>query len=370
MRIRSVVLLVLLLVGSSLNAQVVISPQIPSPGVFTKPQLWNLSVVNTTGRSLSARLQMTITEANTSQLVLSAVTRHFQVPGGVSQLTHTDVLPVVYKDANPSYQVDNSPNGFLPVGVFNICYSLIYQDNDAVETLADECQLLEVESLSPPQLVLPADSEKVTSSYPMFSWTPPMPYAFFSNLSYELLVVEVAPYQTAAEAVQINVPVWRKAGVYATQYQYPQALPALDTGKLYAWRITASNNTMPVAFSEVWSFRVDQPRQEATAAARRGAYLLLSAVDNNSAALVQGRLMLVFDNRENDRQLQLSIVEIGKGDGSPEQLANAVLPLHAGKNYLQYDLEANARLKVNAYYRLEAIAGGKKQYLTFQYRRP
>ncbi|GAO44439.1 hypothetical protein [Flavihumibacter petaseus] len=359
-----------LLIYHPVKAQVVISPQLPSPGVFTKPQLWNVSILNSGKQAFMVRLQLTITEVNTNQLVLSGVTRNFQMPVGASQITHNDVMPVIYQDANPTFQVDNTPNGFLPVGVFNICYALVYQQGDAVETLAEECLSLEVEPLSPPQLVLPADSERVNTARPMFSWTPPMPYTFFSNLSYDFQLVEVASYQTAAEAIQVNVPLFRKPGILQTQLQYPQGLPALDTGKLYAWRVAASNNTAPVGFSEIWSFRVEAPSAVGLVKETGGSYLSLSSAENNSQALVMGKLLIAYDNRENDKTMVLSIQALNQAGQQTEALVNNILPLRYGKNLLQFDLEANAHLNDKSIYRLTAVTGGKKMYLTFQYRRP
>jgi hypothetical protein len=365
--------LILLIVGGilwngPLNGQVVITPQVPSPGAFTKPQLWNLAMINTSGQTLTVRIQLTITERNTNQPVLTGVSRFFVLENGARQITHLDASPIVYQNASPSYQVDNSPNGFLPVGVFNICYTVNYQVQDALETLADECQTIEVEPMSPPQLIIPADSEKVSSNRPMFTWTPPMPYQFFSGLSYEFSLVEVMPYQAAAEAIQLNVPLYRKTGLYQTQLQYPEAVAGLDTGKLYAWRIFASNNTLPIASSEVWTFRVDAEHNTVATGRRNGAYIELNESGNTGLAIVEGVLQMAFDNRNNAKELKLKFKELSSTGARPVNMTIESLPLQFGKNYLKVDLQKSGQFKSGTNYLMEVEAGTKKMSIKFQFR--
>ncbi len=57
---------------------------------------------------------------------------------------------------------------FCQQSVFNVCYSVINGSNDANEKLAEECETVHIEPLSPPQLVLPADNEQVTLTRPVY----------------------------------------------------------------------------------------------------------------------------------------------------------------------------------------------------------
>lgn len=352
------------------EAQVIISPQIPSPGAFTKPQLWNLAMMNSTGQNIGVRLRMSIYDQQTNQLVLTGMSRNFSLSAGASHLTQNDLSPIIYQSANPSFAVDNTPNGFLPVGAFNICFEVISQKDDGLENIAEECQTVDVEPISPPQLILPADSEKINTNKPLFTWTPPLPYQFFNGLTYDLTLVEVAAYQTASEAAQINVPIWRKSGIYQTQIQYPEVLPVLDTGKLYAWKVQASNNLLPVSGSEVWSFRV-QPQLSANPAKQTaGSYVQLHESENGIPVRVQGLLRFQFDNRDNQPSLAVKLFSLSGSGKKRVELPVEKLQLHYGKNLLELNFDQLSSLKDNSSYQLQVQSGTRKMYLTFQYRKP
>ncbi len=101
-------------------------------------------------------------------------------------------MPVTY-NAGSSVVVDPSPDGFLPVGVFNICYTLIGGAKGVLEaTIAEVCETYEIEPLSLPQLITPANQEVLAIPRPFFSWLPPVPVNSFSRIQYDLLLVEAS----------------------------------------------------------------------------------------------------------------------------------------------------------------------------------
>ncbi len=362
-------LLVWLAAGLVARAQVVITPQLPAAGLFMKSQLWNLAIVNSGYKPMAVQLRITITDQQTGQLVLSGYSRQFMLEIMPRQYTHSELGPAVYHDANPSYQVDNSPAGYLPIGHFTICYSLLAFGDEGAGSLAEECLPMDVQPISPPQLVVPADGDKINSQRPSFSWTPPMPYQLFSALQYEISVAEVEPYQTPAEAMQNNLPLWRKTGLLQTQVEFPSILPALDTGKLYVWRIQAQNSLLPVAASEAWTFRV-QPAANDGRNKLPGAYYELPDYPNSKTVRVEGRLRFVFDNRDNQAEARIKLVTLGDKSSESISLATDRIKLAAGKNFIDLDLTTVARLSHKSTYQLEVIAGSEKRYLTFQYLMP
>ncbi|WP_207511031.1 hypothetical protein, partial [Longitalea luteola] len=107
--------MVCLLMGWCLQAQVVITLQLPPLGLTIKPQLWNMSLINTSGGSMTTQLQMVMTDAGTGQTVLTATTPLIQLQPGAQALTASNVGPLTYT-AGAGYAVDANPNGFLPVG--------------------------------------------------------------------------------------------------------------------------------------------------------------------------------------------------------------------------------------------------------------
>uniref|UniRef100_UPI001A96FD97 hypothetical protein n=1 Tax=Longitalea luteola TaxID=2812563 RepID=UPI001A96FD97 len=112
---RKLLLIVCLLMGWCLQAQVVITLQLPPLGLTIKPQLWNMSLINTSGGSMTTQLQMVMTDAGTGQTVLTATTPLIQLQPGAQAITASNVGPLTYT-AGAGYAVDANPNGFLPVG--------------------------------------------------------------------------------------------------------------------------------------------------------------------------------------------------------------------------------------------------------------
>src|SRR5688500_14646983 len=85
-----------LMIGWCLQAQVIVTPQLPPMGLTIKPQLWNLAVVNSTGAPMNAQLQMIMTDATTNQTVLTGSSPQFVLPAGMKVITANDVAPVSY----------------------------------------------------------------------------------------------------------------------------------------------------------------------------------------------------------------------------------------------------------------------------------
>ena len=93
---QKLLLILGLVMGLYAQAQVVITLQLPPLGLTIKPQLWNMSLINTTGASMTAQLQMVMTDAGTGQTVLTATTPTFLLPAGVKAINANSVSPVAY----------------------------------------------------------------------------------------------------------------------------------------------------------------------------------------------------------------------------------------------------------------------------------
>src|SRR6266702_2264702 len=120
--------IVLLVFAASLmeaKAQVVMNLQLPPAGLTVKSQLWNLSVVNTASQTMQAQIELSMGSVSNNQSVLTATTRVLDFPKGLRQLHAGEVAPVIYNVLTSGYNVDGSPEGFLPVGTFQLCYSVI-----------------------------------------------------------------------------------------------------------------------------------------------------------------------------------------------------------------------------------------------------
>jgi hypothetical protein len=91
---------------------------------------------------------------------------------------------------------------------------------------------------------------------PQFSWMPPTPMDMFDNLTYDISVAEVLQGQSAVEAIIYNTPVYTSANVKAPYENYPSTYSRLQSGKTYAWQVTARNGDNYAAATETWTFSI------------------------------------------------------------------------------------------------------------------
>jgi hypothetical protein len=256
---KRILFLIFLLISKILTAQLIVKQKLPTGGLVQKPQLWNFTVTNTTTQPKNIHIEMVLMDAANSVQIMSASTQVFVLSGGSSQITNATFQPIQYNILSNNYNIDASQNGLLPVGSFEVCYSFMQHTSDYVEKVAEICNDIVVEPLSPPQLIQPADEATLeTTNTPLFTWLPPMPSTLFTNLLYDWQLVEILPGQTPADAIQQNIPHTQQFNISTTTLLYPVSAPALDKTKKYAWRIVAKTNNTPVAQSETWMFLFKQ----------------------------------------------------------------------------------------------------------------
>ena len=242
------------------QGQVSLVLQVPSVGVLQKNQLWNMAIVNGSNGSGTVSIQLILQDARNGQPVMTATTRPLVLVKGTNVITAKDVAPVQYYYLSPMF-VDRDPNGFLPAGDFKACYIVQLNANlHSASPLVEDCIPVEVQPLSPPQLNTPADTSVVQTAYPQFSWLPPTPVNIFGDLSYDMILVEVLPDQGAYQAIQQNIPIYNISHLQDPVNLYPASAQALDTGRVYAWRVLVLNNGEFITQSDVWTFRLATPK--------------------------------------------------------------------------------------------------------------
>ncbi|MFN8305889.1 MAG: hypothetical protein U0T79_03865 [Ferruginibacter sp.] len=266
--------LVTVLACTATHSQVSLQPAIPAAGIIQKTQLWNLVVINNSGQSYSARLDIVLTDRATGLDILSAASATFSLPAGARQLNIDAISPVQYNTTGISFDIRGL--GLIPAGYYTACYSLVAIG--LKETiLSEECASFDAEPLSPPMLIFPADSSELELNASQFSWIPPMPADMFTGLRYELLITKVNEGQNAAEAIEENLPFYVDGNQATTTVMYPASAAVFEKGKWYAWQVVARDNKSYSGKSEVWVFRVkENPKTETPSNAT---YILLSEND-------------------------------------------------------------------------------------------
>lgn len=252
---RSLYLMFLVLLTVTVRAQISISVQEPPAGIVQKRQLWNLALINS-GSPIDVVVGLTLIDLSDNQPALTAFTRFITLNKGVRQLKLSDIEPIDYQYVSPAFS--RLSDALLPVGNYQACYTVYVNGKEEKFVLAENCIMLDVQPLSPPQLTMPVDSAAIQNPWPQFSWLPPAPVTLFNDLNYDLIVTEVRSDQSAGAAIQENLPIYNVRRLTTMVNNYPSSNKTLDTGKVYVWRVIAKNGETFAAQSEVWTFKITQ----------------------------------------------------------------------------------------------------------------
>lgn len=365
-------ILMILFTGITLAAksQIVINLQLAPQGITIKHQLWNLSLVNAFSEPTLVQLEMTMTDVANGQRVLSGASKPFTVNRGAKLIQPADVMHVLYTLGSSGYNVDANPDGFLPIGVFNICFVVTRYNGEVVQQIAEECEVIEIEPISPPQLVQPANNECVEQERPLFTWLAPAPFNLFSQLTFDWAIVEVMGTQTSSDAIVQNPPIFSMQHITVTNFQYPLSAPRLDTSKVYAWRVTAKNSVAPVANSEVWTIKLNCAKDDRIVE-KPMPYLKVIREQGASLGIFSGIMKFEYLNELNDSAVHVSVTDITEAIHKPVALDASYIKLHYGSNLINLDISPRKRLTDRHTYLLELTNSRKeKWYLKLEYRKP
>lgn len=352
-----------------IHAQIVIQPNLSTLRVTLKSQLWNLSLVNTGNNALQLQIDLQVTDLSNNQKIFTGTTHPITIAKGLRQLSANDLAPIIYNILNPDYHVDAGPDGFLPVGNFDVCYSVTELDGESHDRLAEQCEEITVEPISPPSLISPGDSEQVEQVRPLFTWLPPAPFNLFTNLSYSLTLVEVLPTQNGPDAIQQNIPLEAETNILTTNHQYPLSLPELDSNKLYAWQVAAQSGNATVTKSEVWTFRLKKSIIDSVVVKRNEYYYRVKRSPDAGYIQCSGLLKFAYLNEANDRQITYQILDITKASSKEVPIDSPQVALHYAQNLLQINF-SNQFLTDNHIYLLQ-FENSKREhwYLKFKFLR-
>jgi hypothetical protein len=325
------------LFGFHASGQVSMTAQVPPEGVLMKAQLWNIVLVSVGTEPVTVKVILRLTDIRTNQPVLTGITNDIMLRKGAKQLQASDVAPIQYEYLSDI--ADRNPNGLLSAGNYQACYSIIVQGGYKGEPVAEDCIPFTVAPVGPPLLNTPADQSVLESFNPQFTWLPPSPVTIFSNLNYELLLTEVRNGQSAVEAVQYNMPVYRLPSTRNLFANYPSSAMSLDTGKQYAWTVIAKNGNAFAAQTDVWTFRLKSnlvKRDE-----EQISYVQLRKEIDGAVAAVGTNIYFTYVNEVNDTTVQYELLGLETGNNV---LQSGVLSLNPGGNMLAFEIKKKYHL--------------------------
>ncbi len=313
-------------------------------------------------------LELNLVETSTNRPVLNAVTNSILLPVGNQLLQYSSWTPVQYNITNPSYQ-GFAATEFLPVGDFIVCYRLHELLGDGHNNLAEECERIQVEPLSPPQLVYPANQEAIETSTPVFNWIAPAPLNLFTGIQYELELTEMYSGQTEADAVQQNIPLLIQSGISSTSYPYTAGAPQLETGKKYAWRILAKNNDAIVGRSEAWWFTLKEPGK-GIIYSNDQPFVKLKKGDQLSYAIAENELKFEYVNETSDTVWNVKVFDISAANRREITLPLDSTRLQTGVNLVRLPAERMESFTDKHIYLLQLRNSREELWqLKFEYRK-
>jgi len=359
-----------IIAGLTARTQIIVTPMIQRTGVIQKQQLWDMVLTNPSRDVVRGHVEVVLADAVNGLPILIGVAKSIDVSPGITQINAAGLEPIQYRQVNGNYIIEPGPNAFLPLGNFVVCVSFFRYEHDIVTQVAEECDFIEVEPLSPPQLVTPWNESQETQPYPTFNWLPPAPVSFFSNLKYELDVVELLSGQSPADAIQRNMPLLHQTNLVTTSLLYPVSAPALEYDKQYAWRITAISNEVVVSRTDVWTFTLKRETDIPKMRTNNLPYSKLVKTDQPAYSLQVDFLKFEYFNEAGDSTWNIIMYDLDSKNLDSIPLRWDSIPIQLGQNLVNIDLSENTDFKDKHFYLLElSNSRNEKWRLRFEFRK-
>lgn len=297
----------LVALATGVKAQVTFQPVIPAVGVIQKTQLWNILVINGSADNFTCRFDLVVKDRTTNTDVFTASTNTFSLGTGALQVNANTLNPIQYNYAASGF--NTKIQGLIPVGNYLACYSLL-SIGGKVLSLAEECIPFDVEPLSPPMLISPADSSVLDVAPAQFSWVPPSPDGMFNRLNYDVIITQINEGQKAEEAIQQNLPLYNQNNLPGNFLTYSNTYSAFEKDKWYAWQVVARDDYNYAGKTETWVFKINAGSVPVPGNAN---YVVLGTEENGKGIsnAVNGEVNIQFHSYDKDYIAEINLVAPG-----------------------------------------------------------
>ena len=349
----------LLCLALLVRSQVILIPESQVGGVVIRQQLWSVIINNLSGTVKNTVLFVTVTDRVNSQVLLEANSSLITLNPGIKRVTYNELAPLNYAVASVGFSADRQFNQPLPVGEYLVCYRL-FDNEGKKELLVTECIKIIAEPLSPPLLIQPENKSTVMEPRPVLTWTPPAPVYMFNALAYDIIVSPLYDKQSPEEAVQRNIPVMTTTSLN-NSILYPASYTNLETGKTYAWQVVATDAGRLGGKSEVWTFTV---MPDSVVDIISGTpYVKLAKQNVEVTVLHQGIFKAEYFNFLADSVAVFTLQKLTENNVKGKQAIRFELPVKAGQNFLEYNLNGKIRLDETAVYEIRLTNSMKEEWV-------
>ncbi len=240
---------------SQLQVSVVLPMQMPAEisEWQTNPTLVQVIITSLPGTPeySSARCEFVIRNIDNQSVVVSTKTKHPALPrfpisiGPSTQIRYgRDIIQGSSLFINQQYESTFISTNSIPEGNYEFCLE-IYDDisNQLIYSSTQQgiCSPFIVIVPDPPSLLIPTDLEKVSSNFPIFTWTPVL-IADGSLVRYNLKIVPVFEGQNARFALDYNETLTEIKEILSTSYLYSPAerlFSVYPQAVGFAWQVQA-----------------------------------------------------------------------------------------------------------------------------------
>lgn len=251
--------------------------------------------------------------------------------------------------------------GILGFGEFNICTEFIDNQGARLGLTCTERASVPAIQFS---LVYPSDEMKIADDRPVLNWENIGQYGIAeNNLIYSILLVEQLPGQSAAAALETNLPLLSRERLRTNSLLYPIGARQLRPGKTYAWRVMAYAGERALIGSQQWTFQLAEEVRETEQPVAKS-YAMLDTRINNRPYLFADAIQFGFDNNEGIETLSYEIINLDKGGQSVKHLP-PITEISPGLNTIDLSTKSLGLRKEQLYQLQVSTPRGQQYFLLF-----
>lgn len=351
-----------LLFGVTVAAQVSLQFN-PELNGRTVDGLFGVKILN--GNAATVAADLTLKVKNGGAEVLKIFVRNLTLQPGINSVSQRTASAAAISFApNATANVVKQSSNF-PDGTYEYCFQLteLSKTNMPGTLITEDCFDYTLEALSPLALTEPYHEAEMCERRPTFAWQPVFPA--LPGMMYQLTVTEVKDKQNATEALYYNVPLFNQRGLLSAYLPFPPIVKDLDTGKRYAWQVTAYQGAMIVSRSEMWTFKVTCT--EAAQPIPIDGFRNIENLVLGNYYVAKGQVLFAVDNPYTELPLQYSIACLNDPSLQVKHLPK--VSLTRGKNNVLISLDDNRAMKEEYKYIMKiALPNGTEKLLRFIYK--